>query len=241
MYMRRIVTMKHTVTSATLSAILLCLGAITQAQAATVTYYACVSNSSGAIEIVGATTTCKTGFRKIQWNQRGPQGAPGPSGPAGPTGAQGLPAKTTGLFIQNTTPASVNESGIVYLQSAPVASGGVYFVNASALVTVSAYDGYGVACSIITSSTPDGLESLFGGPGQFGTIGMANVFELAAGDSIEVVCIGNSGDSVNNGSLWAILLDSVSARSKSEAARSHRQSSRNSALAVERGSARKLQ
>jgi hypothetical protein len=56
------------------------------AKAATVTYYACVNNSTGAITIVNSTTTCASGSHNIKWNQEGPAG---PTGPKGATGAQG--------------------------------------------------------------------------------------------------------------------------------------------------------
>lgn len=65
------------------------------ASAVVVTYYGCVSNSTGAITIVGKTTVCKAGFTKINWNQVGPAGPAGPKGatgaigPVGPKGATG--------------------------------------------------------------------------------------------------------------------------------------------------------
>lgn len=77
--------------------LLLTLGALTQADAATpatVTYYACVNNSTGAITIVGSTTVCATGFHKIQWNQVGPQGPQGPKGATGATGPKGATGAT---------------------------------------------------------------------------------------------------------------------------------------------------
>jgi hypothetical protein len=69
-------------------ALLLSLGALAQANAA-VTYYGCVNNSTGDITIVSSSTTCKSGFHKIQWNETGPQGPAGPAGPKGATGATG--------------------------------------------------------------------------------------------------------------------------------------------------------
>ncbi len=62
------------------------------ATAATVTYYACINNSTGAVRIVSQSTVCNTGEHKIQWNQTGPEG---PQGPKGATGAQG-PKGATG-------------------------------------------------------------------------------------------------------------------------------------------------
>jgi Collagen triple helix repeat (20 copies) len=62
------------------------------ATAATVTYYACINNSTGAVRIVSQSTVCNTGEHKIQWDQTGPQG---PKGATGATGAQG-PKGATG-------------------------------------------------------------------------------------------------------------------------------------------------
>ena len=84
---------KSLVMSLLIVAALLFLGAL--AQASTVTYYACVNNSTGAITIVSATKTCATGFHKIQWNQQGPAGPAGPTGPKGATGPAG-PKGATG-------------------------------------------------------------------------------------------------------------------------------------------------
>ena len=67
---------------------LLSLGAV--AQAATVTYYACVNNSTGDITIVSSTTTCATSAHKLQWNQEGPAGATGAKGATGATGPAGV-------------------------------------------------------------------------------------------------------------------------------------------------------
>lgn len=65
--------------------------------AATVTYFACINNSTGAIRIVSQSTTCNTGEHKIAWNQTGPVGPQGPAGatgPAGPTGPKGATGAT---------------------------------------------------------------------------------------------------------------------------------------------------
>jgi hypothetical protein len=59
------------------------------AAAVTVTYYACINNSTGAIRIVNQSTVCKTGEHEIQWNQAGPQGPKGATGAQGPKGATG--------------------------------------------------------------------------------------------------------------------------------------------------------
>src|SRR3984957_18591883 len=83
---------------------------VAQPVAAQSVIYACVNNTTGAVQIVGSTTTCATGSHKIQWNQTGPagpagpkgatgaigpKGATGPAGPTGPQGPQGIPGKGT--------------------------------------------------------------------------------------------------------------------------------------------------
>jgi len=83
---------------------------VAQPVAAQSVIYACVNNTTGAVQIVGSTTTCATGSHKIQWNQTGPAGPAGPkgasgaigpkgatgdAGPMGPKGAEG-PAGATG-------------------------------------------------------------------------------------------------------------------------------------------------
>lgn len=59
--------------------------------------YACVNNSSGTIQIVGANDTCPKNWTVISWNQQGPRGdtgATGPQGATGPTGATGSTGAT---------------------------------------------------------------------------------------------------------------------------------------------------
>jgi len=86
--------MPRTLILTSLAALLLSLGS-PNAHAASVTYYACVTTATGAIDIVSKTATCKSGQTKISWNQAGPAGPAGPkgatgaTGPAGPKGATG--------------------------------------------------------------------------------------------------------------------------------------------------------
>jgi hypothetical protein len=54
--------------------------------------YACVNNSTGAIRIVSATSTCKSRESPLSWNVQGPigpQGLQGVKGDKGDTGATG--------------------------------------------------------------------------------------------------------------------------------------------------------
>jgi hypothetical protein len=45
--------------------------------AGSTTFYACVTNASGAVRIVTAGTTCASSEHKVNWNQTGPQGPAG--------------------------------------------------------------------------------------------------------------------------------------------------------------------
>src|SRR6476661_8328440 len=49
------------------------------------TFYACVEKN-GQVTMADASTTCKPGATKIQWNDQGPPGPQGPQGPVGPAG-----------------------------------------------------------------------------------------------------------------------------------------------------------
>jgi hypothetical protein len=80
--------MRRSMLLSPLAALLLSLGTL-NAHAATVTYYACVTNSNGDIVIVSKTATCKSGQTKIQWNETGPAGPKGATGAAGPAGQTG--------------------------------------------------------------------------------------------------------------------------------------------------------
>jgi hypothetical protein len=51
--------------------------------------HACVNNSSGAINIVGADDDCRANESPLDWNSEGPEGPQGPEGPEGPEGPVG--------------------------------------------------------------------------------------------------------------------------------------------------------
>ena len=66
--------------AATAALVAAAIPAIAAATTSTVTFYACVTNSTGAIKIVGKNTVCGTGKHKISWNNIGPRGPQGPAG-----------------------------------------------------------------------------------------------------------------------------------------------------------------
>jgi hypothetical protein len=90
--------MKRSIVVSTIVVTLLLLtGRLPQSSAqvsATVTFYACETTSTGAIRMVTATTSCKTGETKISWNQVGPQGPKGATGATGAKGATGATGAT---------------------------------------------------------------------------------------------------------------------------------------------------
>ena len=75
--------------TACLLVVSLSTGVLASAPQTPTIYYACVTNTTGAIKIVSQNFTCPTGSHKIQWNQLGPAGPTGPQGPQGLQGAQG--------------------------------------------------------------------------------------------------------------------------------------------------------
>ena len=135
------------------------LGVLT-ANAATVTYYGCVTTSTGAIRIVSSTTTCTTTEHKIQWNDPGPQGlagpkgapgatgprgatgATGPQGPAGPQGPQGNPGTASGVFsVNNNLSLTITASPATVIQAQITEPGSyMFFANAYLQDTGGTYD-----------------------------------------------------------------------------------------------------
>jgi hypothetical protein len=73
---------------------------------ATVTIYACYSNTTKALSETTKANGCKTGFTELSWNAKGPQGpqgATGPQGPAGPQGAKGTSGARGATGAQGAT------------------------------------------------------------------------------------------------------------------------------------------
>jgi hypothetical protein len=100
--------MKRSIVVSTIVVTLLLLtGRLPQSSAqvsATVTFYACETTSTGAIRMVTATTSCKTGETKISWNQVGPQGPKGATGATGATGAIGAKPELLALPVLRDPP-----------------------------------------------------------------------------------------------------------------------------------------
>ena len=181
-------------------------------------YYACVNNTTGAITIVSKTTTCKTGYHKIQWNQQGPtgpsgptgpqgpQGPTGPQGPQGPTGPQGPqgpqgptgpqgpqgPAGQNGVsqgYFGSSHGGGLPGSFTVLAATNPVA-GGVYIVTGMELSYLNTND----AAQCIIGSAFTGISGhVYGASGPVSQPSYANTvttdtISVSAGDSIELYC-----------------------------------------------------
>jgi hypothetical protein len=212
-------------------ALVLSLAAPARVNAATVTYHACVNNSTGDIIIVTADKACKSGSHKIQWNETGPQGPAGPGGPkgaigpAGAPGPQGLqgPAGPTGP--QGPAGISVGYAAIsnhiiplgyptVVAQTAPIETAGWYFISASALLNIDYEDTSGAFCWAAPASTETN-DGNIGGSDSHGNqqASITDIFYVSSGDAVQLDCLSNVNDAntfVNNASLTATLINSVS-------------------------------
>jgi Collagen triple helix repeat (20 copies) len=201
---------------------------------AAVTYYACITNTTGAIRIVGVSTVCKTTEHKVQWNQTGPkgatgaqgpkgatgatgpQGATGPKGATGPTGAtgpQGPPGFASGSFelLEADLFPTLVSSPVVYLISNEAETSAWYFVSASVMLYVDASDG-GAFCYDSLHST--GTPSQYGGssvPGGYQQVSITDAVFLNAGDYVQVSCYSENGDGSSflyNGAITALQISS---------------------------------
>jgi len=189
-------------------------------------YYGCVTNSTGAIRIVSASTSCKTTEHKIQWNQTGPQGPQGPAGPQGPKGAKGAtgaqgptgPQGPAGISVGYSAHAGgvtlTSYPGVLVAETAPVAAG-TYFASASTLFFLASGDA--AFCYITTVNT--GTTNNYGGTGTGGAYAQSSntdVFTVSAGDAFELFCY-NEGlaSEAYNASMTAVLINSATASSKS--------------------------
>ena len=239
--------MRRTLILTSLAALLLLLGSL-NAHAATVTYYACVTTATGAIDIVSASTKCKAGQTKIMWNEvgpagpkgatgatghAGPKGATGAQGPQGPTGATGAtgpqgPTGPAGISVgYSATGGTVSNLGTLstyVLLTNPIQTPGVYYINASALLNIASGDG--VYCTIITALTGLSINTQGGSntPG-FNQASITGSLFVNPDDEIALSCYSatnNASSEVYESSLTALRVDSHDAAVKaSQVKRTH--------------------
>jgi hypothetical protein len=202
-----------------------------------VTFFGCVTNSSGAIRIVDSSTACHAGEHKIHWNQkgprgpqgipglqgpqgdRGPQGNPGPQGrkgPQGPQGPQGPAGMSTGFSAVSARDVKLTSDfpGVLIAQTASVPKG-TYFVNAAALLILGAADH---AYCYITSTNGDPEFINFGGSSASDALQQASsteVLSVGDGEAFQLMCYSSVDQTslVFDATLAAIRIDKVDSQS----------------------------
>jgi hypothetical protein len=107
-----------------------------------VTYYACVTNKTGALKVVSATAKCATGQHKISWNSLGPRGPVGPRGPQGPRGVAGPAGVVNSHIFQSSSFVALNSSSDTVVATLTLPAGD-FQVSAD------------VGLDLVNTSTPD--------------------------------------------------------------------------------------
>lgn len=143
---------------------------------------------------------------------QGPAGPAGPTGPQGPTGAQGPPGISVGNFA-GTNSAIFLGSPVVVAQTGAIQTTGVYYINATALISIDFNDS--AAYCYVTIGSSGAADGIYGGSSNAGFWEQASVSDswfVGAGDVVQMVCYSNSGDAntyANNASVTAILINSA--------------------------------
>ena len=202
--------------------------------------YGCVNNSTGAIRIVSQNTVCKSSEHKVHWNQAGPQGPQGPQGPKGaqgqqgpqgPQGAQG-PQGPAGLAVGNSAFLAAGSDvplasfpGAVIAQTNPIQTSGTYYINASVLLHIDASD-FAAYCYVTAASSgfDDGLVGGSSAVGDYQSAAITDVWFLNSGDSAQIVCYSNAGDSSTfayGAGLTATLINESFGAKKAPHAKKH--------------------
>jgi hypothetical protein len=173
--------------------------AIAAATTPTVTYFACVTNSTGAIRIVAKTTACGTGKHKISWNNAGPPGVRGEPGPAGAVAG----------FIDTNDPLEPLGSFVTKVATLPLPAG-KYMVIARADANLGGSSDT-VDCDLVDSdnkfldSTSTSLS-----PGQNFTatepLTLIGAAQLTVKGNVQVQCVDDSG---NTGSVDGVAITAV--------------------------------
>jgi hypothetical protein len=176
--------------------------AIATATTSTVTYFACVTNSTGAIRLVGKATNCGTGKHKISWNNAGPQGSRGQRGPAG---------VVTGFI--DTSDATQQLNGIPDTVATLPLPAGKYLVTAKADASLGTTDSSPdtVSCNLIDSND-NFLDSTIASlnPGQNFTateaLTLLGATQLTTRGKVLLQCEDETG---NAGSVDSVVITAV--------------------------------
>ena len=193
--------------------LLVCCTLVAAQQPVTTTYYACITNSTGAIRIVNQNTQCLSTEHKINWNQTGPQGPQGPQGKQGPAGPQGPPGMSVG-YSAIAPPGSdipLTPSPALIVQTNPIAAAGTYFVSISSLPVVATGDGVAYCYDTLASTGTVSQFTAVIPANQYSPLSLTDMLSIKSGDSIQFYCYvgGNNGSTVYNAALTAILINSA--------------------------------
>ena len=212
-------------------ALVLSLAAPARVNAATVTYHACVNNSTGDVIIVTADKACKSGSQQDSverdgatgtcraWRTKGSHWTRRGSWTTGATGTCRTywTARAGGDFGGY---AAISDHIIplryptVVAQTAPIETAGWYFISASALLKIDDEDTSGAFWWAAPASTETN-DGNIGGSDSHGNqqASITDIFYVSSGDAVQLDCLSNVNDAntfVNNASLTATLINSVS-------------------------------
>ncbi len=187
------------------AAVALIAGAVPAIAAATtpaVTYFACVTNSTGAIRIVAKSTSCGTGKHKISWNNAGPQGSPGKRGPAG---------VVTGFIDASDATHQLN--GIADTVATLPLPAGKYLITAKADASLGTTDSSAdvVSCNLVDSNNSflDSTSASLNPGHNFTAIEgltLLGATQLTATGNVQLQCEDESG---NGGSVDGVVITAV--------------------------------
>jgi hypothetical protein len=203
------------------------LGAAIPAMAAagttTVTYYACVTNKTGALKIVSKSTVCARGTHKISWNNTGPHGPKGATGSQGATGRQGPggpPGVVSGYASANTNEVTVSDSALSPTSVGTLSLPAGNFLVMAKTTVLAAYalaTNDDVVCSLVDGGGNDldfsasQLEPANGSSFDYQTIPLEG--STSVGGTINVYCYDDLSDAA--ASYTSIIAEPVASLSAS--------------------------
>jgi hypothetical protein len=163
----------------------------------TMTFFACVTNKTGALKIVSKSAACRTGQHKISWNSSGPQG------PAGVVAGYHAVAHGGTISTSTTTVTSL------------ALPAGNFIVNASVYLDISSSEGdtTNVADCRLTDGSGAVLDYAAATVVLTGNTGAATLYLTGAtstGGATQVLCTSGSPDDLDTASITAIPVHTLS-------------------------------
>jgi hypothetical protein len=176
-----------------------------------VVFHACVTNKTGTIRIVSASTRCAAGQHKISWNQTGPRGPRGLTGPKGP------PGPVAGFEKQVVVNVLLNSSSETTVASLNLPAG-KFIISAASLAgfsgTAPAVDG--VQCDILSpeggnavAATQVNLNQDSGEAVGNADVALTTAFTTAGGTMIFECMDSTDQASMSNTTLTAVQVKSL--------------------------------